>query len=85
MTAETDVPDRAAPVAPADGEEILRIEDLDVYFPIRGGLVDSLRGRSRGVVRAVDGIDLSFRRGEILALVGESGPARPRPAASSSS
>ena len=73
MTADTDLPAPAAPVAPPDGEEILRIDDLNVHFPVRGGLLDSLRGRSRGVVRAVDGIDLSFRRGEILALVGESG------------
>jgi peptide/nickel transport system ATP-binding protein len=73
MTADTDLPAQAAPVAPPDGEEILRIDDLHVHVPVRGGLLDSLRGRSRGVVRAVDGIDLSFRRGEILALVGESG------------
>ena len=73
MTAGTGAPEPVAEVAPPGGEEILRIEDLHVAFPIRGGLVDSLRGRNRGVVRAVDGIDLSFRRGEVLALVGESG------------
>ncbi|MER8911879.1 ABC transporter ATP-binding protein [Mesorhizobium sp. M0854] len=56
-----------------DNADILQLENLQVGFPIQGGLFDSMLGRPRTVVRAVDGVDLNIRRGEILALVGESG------------
>ncbi|GAB1510286.1 ABC transporter ATP-binding protein [Actinophytocola sp. KF-1] len=46
---------------PSPGEELLRTTDLHVTF------------RSRGVTHAVAGVDLSVRRGEIVALVGQSG------------
>ncbi|MER9178585.1 ABC transporter ATP-binding protein [Mesorhizobium sp. M0955] len=56
-----------------DTADILRLENLKVHFPIHGGLFDRVLGRPAGAVRAVDGIDLTVRRGEIVALVGESG------------
>lgn len=48
---------------------LLRIEDLQVHFAHRTGLM----GRGRGVVRAVDGVSLTLDKNETLAVVGESG------------
>jgi oligopeptide transport system ATP-binding protein len=44
------------------GAPLLRIEDLRVWF-----------GTRTGDIRAVDGVDLEVRPGEVLGLVGESG------------
>jgi len=51
-------------------EPILKIKDLQKYFPIQGG---GLFNRVVGNVRAVDGLNLEVYPGETLGLVGESG------------
>jgi len=50
-------------------QNILDINNLKVHFPIRKGLLQRVTGQ----VRAVDGVSLSLKKAETLALVGESG------------
>jgi oligopeptide/dipeptide ABC transporter ATP-binding protein len=47
---------------------LLEVAGLAKHFPVGGGF-----GGRTGLVRAVDGVSFSLRRGETLALVGESG------------
>jgi oligopeptide/dipeptide ABC transporter ATP-binding protein len=51
-------------------EPILKLEDVSKTYKIRGSLFGV---RSLGVVRALQGINLEVREGEIFGLVGESG------------
>jgi len=50
-------------------EILLAARGLKKHFPVKGGLLQ----RAIATVRAVDGVDLVIRRGETVALVGESG------------
>ena len=50
-------------------DALLEVRDLVKHYPVSAGLF----GRSLGVVRAVDGVSFTIRRGETLGLVGESG------------
>ncbi len=54
----------------AASDEILRVRDLKVHFPVTSGVVFRKQVAS---VRAVDGVSFDLRRGETLGLVGESG------------
>jgi peptide/nickel transport system ATP-binding protein len=51
-------------------EALLRVQGLQVHFPIKGGLFFD---KTVGHVRAVDGVDLAIERGSTYGLVGESG------------
>lgn len=55
------------------GSPLVSVRDLKTYYSIRGSFFDRLAGREAGIVRAVDGVSLDIRRGEVLGLVGESG------------
>ncbi len=59
----------------ADGEVpvLLKVENLHTRFAARRTIIERLAFRRRRFVRAVDGVSFELRRGEMLALVGESG------------
>jgi oligopeptide/dipeptide ABC transporter ATP-binding protein len=52
------------------GEDLLKVENLKKYFPLRAGAVFK---KTLGYVYAVDDVSFSINRGETLGLVGESG------------
>ncbi len=56
-----------------DAPVVLDVRDLQVYFALRGGFLQRLTGRTSGAVKAVDGVSLQVREGEVLGVVGESG------------
>ena len=53
----------------ADGQTLLEVEGLQKFYPIRKGFLR----KTVGHVRAVDDVSFFIKRGETLALVGESG------------
>jgi len=50
-------------------ETVVRVEELKVWFPIQRGVLR----RTRGHVKAVDGVSFTLRKGQTLGVVGESG------------
>jgi peptide/nickel transport system ATP-binding protein len=61
------------PVTEANGDNLVEAHGLKKYFPVQQGFVENLFTRQKVFVRAVDGVDLSIKRGEVLGLAGESG------------
>jgi peptide/nickel transport system ATP-binding protein len=52
-----------------NSENLIEVEGLKKYFPLRDGLF----GQETGQLRAVDGVSFTIRKGTIFGLVGESG------------
>ena len=57
----------------SQGVPLLEVENLATRYPVRRGLVDRVTRQPRLWVQAVDGVSFTIARGEMLALVGESG------------
>jgi peptide/nickel transport system ATP-binding protein len=55
------------------GVPLLEVENLTTRYPVRRGLTDRVTRQPRLWVHAVDGVSFTLARGEMLALVGESG------------
>ena len=53
-----------------DGEILLEVKNLKMYFPVSSGF---LFQRNLAYIKAVDDVSFTVRRGETLGLVGESG------------
>ena len=62
-----------SPDAPTQTGALVEVRDLSVHFDLRGGTLSRLFGRDTGTIKAVDGVDLDLRPGEVVGLVGESG------------
>jgi peptide/nickel transport system ATP-binding protein len=54
-------------------EPLLELENVQVSYPVRRGLVDLLTGKPKQALRAVRDMKLTLKRGHTLGVVGESG------------
>ena len=52
---------------------LIAVEDLVVRYPVARGLGGALARRPKRFVHAVEGVSFTVKRGELVALVGESG------------
>ncbi len=50
-------------------DTLISVRDLKVHFPVKGGILQ----RTRGYVKAVNGVSFDVPRGKTVGLVGESG------------
>ena len=57
----------------ADAVPLLEVSELVTYYPVRRTMTAAVTRTQRRWVHAVDGVTFSLARGEMMALVGESG------------
>ena len=72
MPTKPDTRSDTSPEGPATAP-LVEVRDLSVHFELRGGTLSRLFGRDTGTIKAVDGVNLALRPGEVVGLVGESG------------
>jgi peptide/nickel transport system ATP-binding protein len=53
--------------------DLVIVENLKKYFPVRTGILASLRSKEIPMVKAIDGVSFAIPRGKIFGIVGESG------------
>ena len=63
----------ASRVSGSQAAPLLEVNNLVTRYPVRRGMIGALRRTPRQFVHAVEGVSFTVRRGEMLALVGESG------------
>ncbi|WP_224447255.1 ABC transporter ATP-binding protein [Haloprofundus salilacus] len=56
-----------------NAESLVEIENVHKWFDMSRGIVDTILGREPQPVRAVEGVNLSIEKGDILGIAGESG------------
>ncbi|MBB6450613.1 peptide/nickel transport system ATP-binding protein/oligopeptide transport system ATP-binding protein [Geomicrobium halophilum] len=69
MVNNIEVLERGPEKSTLEQEKILQIDNLKKHFPVKSGVLQ----RTKGHVRAVDGINFYIKKGESFGLVGESG------------
>ncbi len=52
---------------------MIEVENLKKYFPVQKSFIEVLLSRKIDYIKAVDGVSFKIDKGEVLALVGESG------------
>ncbi len=67
------MPTKPEQVRTITGAPILEVKDLSVHFDLQGSALSRLFGVRGRQVRAIDGVTVDVRAGEVLGVVGESG------------
>jgi oligopeptide/dipeptide ABC transporter ATP-binding protein len=57
----------------SDRDALVELRDVEVHFELRANALARLVGGASETVKAIDGVNLALRKGEVLGLVGESG------------
>jgi microcin C transport system ATP-binding protein len=60
---------KGEPSAKKPGKPLITVRDLRCHFPVKAGLLK----RTVGMIKAVDGVEITIREGSTYGIVGESG------------